>query len=171
MFDQDKWEEILHAMKMNKLRTFLTGLGVSWGIFMLLVLMGAGSGLYKGAKADFGDFATNSMVLWTQSTSKAYKGLPEGRGFDMENSDAQALMDNVKDIELAAPRLQLGGYRGSNEVVRGKYSGVYQVMGEIPEILQIHPKEIIQGRFLNQKDLEDKRKVCVIGKRGARCAV
>lgn len=165
MFDRDKWQEIFHAMAMNPLRTVLTGLGVLWGIFMLLILLGVGEGLKRGVSADFGSFATNSLYVWTQGTSMSYMGLPKGRRFDMNNEDVQALADNIEGIKVVAPRNQLGGYRGSNLVSRGKYNGSYEVYGDIPEVLKIMPREMINGRFLNQLDLNDKRKVAVIGKR------
>ena len=107
MFDLDRWQEIFSALSKNKVRTFLTAFGVFWGIFMLLVMMGAGDGLEKGAKKDFGSFATNALYMWTQSTSKPYKGLPPGRGFYFNNTDTEAMRQNVDGIDILCPRNQL----------------------------------------------------------------
>lgn len=165
MFDLDRWQEILSALSKNKVRTFLTAFGVFWGIFMLLVMMGAGDGLEKGAKKDFGSFATKALYMWTQSTSKPYKGLPPGRGFNFNNSDTEAMRQNVEGVDILCPRNQLGGYRGDNNVIRGKYVGAFSVYGDMPEIIKVDPINVFEGRFLNQNDITGKRKVCVIGKR------
>lgn len=165
MFDLDRWQEIFSALSKNKVRTFLTAFGVFWGIFMLLVMMGAGDGLEKGAKKDFGSFATNALYMWTQSTSKPYKGLPPGRGFYFNNTDTEAMRQNVDGIDILCPRNQLGGYRGENNVIRGKYVGAFSVYGDMPDIIKVDPLDVFEGRFLNQNDINEKRKVCVIGKR------
>jgi len=165
MFDLDRWQEIFSALSKNKVRTFLTAFGVFWGIFMLLVMMGSGDGLEKGAKKDFGSFATNALYMWTQSTSKPYKGLPPGRGFNFNNSDTEAMRQNVEGISLLCPRNQLGGYRGENNVIRGKYTGAFSVYGDVPNIIKVDPLDIFNGRFLNENDIKEKRKVCVVGKR------
>ena len=77
IFSKDRWSEILEALNANKLRTFLTAFGVSWGIFIFVALLALTNGLKNGVTADFGNFATNSMFMWTQGTSKPYKGLPK----------------------------------------------------------------------------------------------
>lgn len=165
MFDLDRWQEIFHALSKNKLRTFLTAFGVFWGIFMLVVMMGSGNGLEKGAKADFGSFATNALYVWTQRTTKAFKGLPPGRRYNFENADVDALRNNLTSVDILCPRNQLGGYNSENNVIRGKYAGAFAVYGDYPEIIEVDPKKITEGRFLNHLDLNFKRKVCVIGER------
>jgi putative ABC transport system permease protein len=87
MFDKDRWDEILEALNANKFRTFLTAFGVFWGITILVLLLALTNGLKNGVTADFGNFATNSMFMWTQSTSMPYKGLPKGRGFNFKLDD------------------------------------------------------------------------------------
>lgn len=167
MFDLDKWHEIYLTLSRNKLRTFLTALGVSWGIFMLIIMLGAGKGLENGVMQGFGDFATNSTYIWTQRTSKPYKGLPSGRWFNLVNHDIELIRRNVPEIDALAPRNQLGGYGDDNNVEYGTKSGTFQIYGDYPDFLRIQPKKLTAGRFLNEKDLKDKRKVCVIGKRVA----
>lgn len=91
MFDRDRWQEIGHALMANKTRTFLTAFGVFWGIFMMIIMMGAGNGLRNGVQADMGSLAVNSVFMWTQSTSIPYKGLPKGRSFYFRNDDMEAI--------------------------------------------------------------------------------
>ena len=163
MFDRDRWTEIFEALGKNLIRTILTAFGVSWGIAMLIIMMGAGTGLKNFTMADFGNSATNSMFLWTQGTSMPYKGFKRGRYFRLKYSDAEALETAIPELDLVAPRNQLGGYRGTNNVIRGINTGSYTVYGDIPEILKIDRKKVTMGRFINQGDMQDYRKVCVIG--------
>ena len=165
MFDLDKWHEIYLTLSRNKLRTFLTALGVSWGIFMLIIMLGAGKGLENGVMQGFGDFATNSTYVWTQGTSIPYKGLPAGRDFNLNNGDIDLLKRNVPEIDVLAPRNQLNGYAEGNNVTYKTKAGTFEVYGDYPEFMKIQPKKLVEGRFLNQKDLGDGRKVAVIGKR------
>ncbi|MEX0967137.1 MAG: ABC transporter permease [Bacteroidia bacterium] len=165
MFDQDRWQEIYSALSRNKLRTFLTAFGVFWGILMLIIMLGSGNGLSNGITRNFSGLATNSFFLWTQQTTKSYAGLPPGRNFWLRNEDLIALRDQVPEAVVIAPRNQLGGHRGSNNVMRGTKSGAFSVAGDYPEIRQIKPLDIVDGRFLNHPDIEEKRKVAVIGTR------
>ncbi len=165
MFDLDKWHEIYLTLSRNKLRTFLTALGVSWGIFMLIIMLGAGKGLENGVMQGFGDFATNSVYIWTEQTSIPYRGLPSGRSFNLNNGDIELLKRNVPEIEVLAPRNQLNGYSEGNNVTYNSKAGTFEVYGDYPEFMKIQPKKLVEGRFLNQKDLNDGRKVAVIGKR------
>lgn len=166
MFDTDRWQEIYHVLSMNKLRTALTAFGVFWGMFMLVVLMGSGNGLRTGVMSSFGNFATNSFFIWGQSTSIPFKGFQKGRQVRFTNDNTEVLKRELWEAEVIAPKVQLGGYGNSNFVTRGKNSGsTFSVSGEVPEIMKIAPKKIIAGRWINQKDLEDKRKVAVIGSR------
>lgn len=165
MFDLDKWQEIYFALKKNKLRTFFTALGVFWGIFMLIIMMGAGKGLYNGVNQDMGDMATNSMFMWTQRTSVPYKGFTRGRYYNFNNEDTQALLDNIPEIEYIAPRIQGFNRNGNNNVIRNERTGSFRVQGDYPDYNLIDPVNIIQGRFVNQLDIQDYRKVAVIGQR------
>ncbi len=164
ILDRDNWQEIFATIKKNKLRTFLTCLGVGWGIFMLVIMLGAGNGLRHGVLNDFGGTATNSFFVWTQKTSKAYKGMKPGRNFNFHNDDAVAL-EQLPEVEVVSPLNQLGGHEGSNNVVRGLKSEGFEVRGCCPNISQIEQIIIKRGRFINDLDINEKRKVCVIGER------
>jgi putative ABC transport system permease protein len=166
MFDRDAWQEILSSMKSNKWRTFLTCFGVFWGIFMLMIMLGSGHGLKKGILNDFAGTATNSFFCWTQQTSKPYQGFKPGRTFDFNNEDIKAL-SALPELEVVAPMNQLGNHGSISSVVRGLKSGSFQVMGIYPELASIQSIHVKNGRFLNQFDLSQKRKVAVIGPRVA----
>jgi putative ABC transport system permease protein len=163
MFSRDRWEEILEALNANKFRTFLTAFGVFWGITILVLLLAMTNGLRNGVTAGFGDFATNSMFIWTQQTSKPYKGLPKGRRFNFKLDDVAALKNDFPQLKYVSPRNQLGGYSGANNVVRGTKTGAFQVNGDYPEFINQQPMDIIQGRFVSYSDINSNRKVCVIG--------
>jgi putative ABC transport system permease protein len=163
MFSRDRWSEIIEALSSNWFRTVLTAFGVLWGIFILVILLAAGKGLENGVKADFGDTATNTMFMWTQTISKPYKGLPKGRRFTYKIGDVQAIKDNVPNLRIVSPRNQLGGFGGSNNVVRGLNTGAFNVYGDYPEIIQQQPMDITSGRFINYGDIQEKRKIAIIG--------
>ena len=165
MFDLDRWQEIYHVLSKNKLRTFLTAFGVFWGIFMLVIMLGSGNGLQRGVTQNFGDMATNSVFIWTQQTSIPYRGFPRGRGYNFDNEDVVAIRHSIPEIKYLAPRLQAGGYQQSNNVIRGLKSGVFNIMGDYPAFNKIDPLNFIKGRFINELDIKDKRKIAVIGSR------
>ncbi|MGB3605581.1 MAG: ABC transporter permease [Psychroserpens sp.] len=163
MFSRDRWDEILEALNANKFRTLLTAFGVFWGITILVLLLALTNGLKNGVTADFGDFATNSMFMWTQGTSKPYKGLPKGRYFNYKIGDVAAIKADVPNIKYVSPRNQLGGYNGANNVTRGTKTGAFEIYGDYPEYIKQQPMDIIQGRFISYSDINAKRKICVIG--------
>ena len=163
MIDRDQWQEIGAVLGRNKLRTFLTAFGVFWGIFMLVIMMGSGKGLKNGATAGFGSMATNSLFMWTQNTSMPYKGFKRGRNYNFRNDDVEALKAAVPNIDVISPRCQAGGHRGSANVTRGVKTGAFSIYGDYPQFAIIQPLTILQGRFLNDEDLKEKRKICVIG--------
>ena len=165
MFDRDSWQEILSSIKKNKLRTALTAFGVFWGIFMLVIMLGSGAGLRNGVVGGFDGFATNSFFLWTQKTNKPYKGFQPGRRFNYNNEDTKAIKSSISNAEYVCARNQLGGYRGGNNVSRGVKTGQFSVYGDFPEFNKIQPMKNLKGRFINEFDIEQKRKVCVIGDR------
>jgi len=164
MFDKDNWQEIFATIKKSKLRTALTALGVGWGIFMLVLMLGAGNGLKNGVMQDFNGFATNSFFVWVQKTGKPYKGMQPGRTFNFNNSDLIAL-SQVKEFDVICPQNHLGGRRGNNTATRGLKTGAYDIVGFYPNLQDIQPVFIKQGRFINNLDISEKRKVCIIGKR------
>ena len=163
MFNRDKWNEIIEALSANPFRTLITAFGVFWGIFILVILLSASQGLQNGIKRQMGGLSTNTMFMWSQPTSKPYKGLPQGRSFNYKNGDVTAIKNNIDGLLYVSPRNQLGGFRGSNNVIRGTKTGAYNVYGDYPEFIQQQPMDILQGRFINYGDIENKRKVTVIG--------
>ena len=165
IFDKDSWIEIAGTLRQNKLRSFLTAFGVFWGIFMLIIMVAAGNGLYKGAMHDFQSLAANSVFLWTRPTTKPFKGFPRGRKFNFNNDDITPLRQHIPEIEHLAPRNQLGGFRRVANVTRGLKNGGFNVYGDYPEITSIALMDIVAGRFINHLDLSQKRKVAVIGTR------
>lgn len=163
MFSRDTWSEIIEALTANWFRTLLTAFGVLWGIFILVILLAAGKGLENGVKQGFGGMATNSMFMWAQTPSQSYKGLPKGRRYNFKISDVAAIKQQVPDIRFVSPRNQLGGFGGANNVVRGLKTGAFNVYGDYPEMIQQEPMDITSGRFLNYSDINENRKVAIIG--------
>ena len=165
MFDLDHLQEIWTALAKNRLRTFLTAFGVFWGIFLLMLLLGSGNGLKNGIDAGFSGAATNSFFVWGMRTSKPFAGLLAGRSIEFTNADVEELRRQVPEAKVIAPRLQLGGFRGGATATRGIHTGAYRIMGDMPEIATIQSLAVTRGRFLNRLDVEEKRKVAVIGTR------
>ncbi len=163
MFSRDSWIEILDVMTSNWLRTLLTAFGVFWGIFILILLLAAGKGLENGIKQGFGDIATNTMFMWTRTVTKSYGGMSKGRRYRYLLSDVEDIKQNVPELRFVSPRNRLGGFNGSNNVVRGLNTGAYNVYGDYPEIIKQEPMDITSGRFINYNDINERRKVAVIG--------
>jgi putative ABC transport system permease protein len=165
LFDLDHWQEIKTALLRNRLRTALTAFGVFWGIFLLMVMIGSGGGLRNGVMRGFAGSATNSFFVWTQRTQLPYRGMPAGRTIQLDNGDVQAIRDKVKEVAIVAPRNQLGGFGGGNNVTRGRKAGGFNVTGDYPDIASIQSFRMLSGRFINPYDVEEVRKVAVIGRR------
>lgn len=163
MFSKDTWSEIIEALTANWFRTLLTAFGVLWGIFILVILLAAGKGLENGVKQGFGGMATNSMFMWAQTPSTPYKGLPKGRRYNFRTADVEAIKQQVPDIRFVSPRNQLGGFGGANNVVRGLKTGAFNVYGDYPEVIQQEPMDVTSGRFISYSDINEKRKVAIIG--------
>jgi len=143
----------------------MTAFGVFWGIFMLIIMMGAGNGLENAIFDGFQNYATNSAFIWTRQTTMPYKGLPRGRWWIFDNDDMVALKDNIPEIDLLAPRVQpwAGETEGGNNVVRGTKTASYTITGDYPAYFRIEPTKILQGREINDIDIAEKRKVALIG--------
>lgn len=165
IFDIDRWREIFQTLGANKVRTFLTAFGVSWGIFMLIIMIGAGSGLRNGVTQMFDGFETNSLYIWAQGTTMPYKGLPSRRWYNLNNDDTEAIRQNIPEVAVVAPRNELGGFRGATNVFRKDKTGAFRIVGDYPEIRELQPMSIIKGRYLNQNDIREKRKIAIIGTR------
>lgn len=164
LLERDNWQEIFATMRKNKLRTFLTMLGVFWGIFMLVIMMGSGNGLRNGIMQGFEGTATNSFFVWTQQTTKAYKGMKPGRDFNFNLADAEALKQ-IKELDYVCPMNQLGGYDEANNVVRGLKTAACEINANYPNTIKIAQVKIAKGRYINDLDIKEKRKVCVVGER------
>lgn len=167
IFDRDTWQEIFGSIKKNKVRTIITVIGVLWGIFIYVTLSGSAKGLDNGFEREFENIAMNSMFVWAQSTSLPYDGFKTGRRPQLKLKDAQALRNNVPEIQFIAPRNARGVFGGSGSLlVRESKSGTYNIYGDFPEYTRIATKKIYNGgRFINQSDITNARKVCVIGER------
>src|ERR1700758_920953 len=146
IIDRDSFQEIFATIKKNKLRTALTMLGVGWGIFMLVIMLGCGNGLKNGVLRGFDGIANNSMFMWTQQTTKPYKGLKPGRRFLYNNADVASLK-KMSDLEIVCPRVVLESFRAGNNVVRGMKTGSFQVIGDVSEVNKVQKIKISEGRF------------------------
>ncbi len=160
MFNIERWQEIFEAIAKNKLRTFLTGISVASGIFILVILLGAGKGLQNGIEKQFENDAKGIIEVWSNTTTKEYKGLNAGREIQLRNSDYEIPLKKYNDEidKKSATRNTWGGI-----VTYGKESGNYQFRGVNPDYLDIENATIIQGRFLNNNDLKNNEKVAAIG--------
>lgn len=161
MFDLDKFQEIWHTITQNKSRSVLTAFGIFWGMFMLVVMVGAGDALKKGIWSQIDGFATNSAFIWSQPTSLPYKGFKKGRNWQMENEDYQLLKNNIPEIQYIAPMIFLG--YSSNNVTRNDKSGSFYIKGNVPEYTLIDQLKVLIGRNINEVDMAERRKVCVLG--------
>lgn len=160
MFDVDIWQEIFSTIRKNKLRTFLTGFSVAWGIFMLMILLGSGNGLSNGVKVQFARNAVNVMWLWTGETSMPYKGLKEGREIKFNNQDYDFLTTKSKEIEQVSSRYFL-----PNDILYayGKEYGSFETSSCYPTLKEMDNITIKSGRFINELDMQEFRKVVIIG--------
>ena len=159
MFDLDKWQEILATIKKNKMRTVLTGFSVSWGIFMLMILLGSGNGLSNGIANNFMNDAVNAMWIWTGETTMPYQGLKTGRSIQFHNDDYDVIR-KIPGVESASGRYFMGDTRYSY----GKESGEYTTVTCHPELNDVENMELVEGRFINKVDIQQNRKVVVLGK-------
>lgn len=160
-FDLDVWEEILVTITRNKTRSLLTAFGIFWGIFMLIALMAGAQGMQQMLSREFEGFATNSGFMGANKTSKAYKGFQQGRYWDLENSDVDRVRRSVNEVDIITPSLAKWGVDViyNEQKISGTLKGLYPEYGKIEEPM------IIYGRYLNDMDVKDRRRVCVIGKR------
>ena len=164
MFDLDLWTEIISALKKNRLRSFMTAFGVFWGIFMLIVMSGAGKALENGVLDGVRAFASNSAFFWTERTSIPYQGFQRGRQWNYNNEDIQYIRNNVKEVEYLSPRL-FGFQQKGDNTIRGERKGAFQMYGDYPDYFKIDQWTPVKGRLINEIDFRQKRKVCVIGER------
>ena len=157
LFDRDTWQELYDSISKNKLRSILTMVGVWWGILLLIGLLGSARGIDNSFNRLFGDFATNSVFVWTQSTSKPFKGFQEGRRVRLTLTDVEKIKENVEGIEFVVPRNQ-----NQSLVVRNLLSGTFNIAGDYPLLDMVQKKKLTHGRFINQNDMDENKKSVVI---------
>jgi len=160
MFSLERWQEIFGTIRKNKLRTFLTGLSVASGIFILVILLGFGEGMANGIAKEFEEDASNRIWVWTQVTSKEYKGLNPGRFIQMENANYDYLAKKYEDdLEYKSSVFRI--WRGA--VNYKKEDGNYRIEGVYPDYQFIENEAMKEGRYLNYMDHQNYEKVVVIG--------
>jgi putative ABC transport system permease protein len=157
IFDKDTWQEIYGVLRKNVLRTIITMIGVMWGIFLLVVLLGAAKGVENKFNKEIGDLATNSVFVWGQASGMPFGGFQEGRPMRLKLSDTEVIKEQIEGIEHVVPRNQNQG-----TVVRNFLDGNYSVTGDYPLLDEVQKKNLIYGRFINDNDIDLSRKVAVI---------
>ena len=159
--DIDTYREILDTLTRNKTRSLLTGFGVSWGVFMLVGLIGGGAGLKEKLSKQFEGFATNAGFVFAQPTTKAYDGFRKGRSWTMDYQDIERLRAQVPELDIITPNLSRWGCNA----VHGDKKFSCNVKGLLPDYAKVETPRLRYGRFLNDMDIAQRRKVCVIGKK------
>lgn len=159
MFSFDAWQEVYQTIIAHKLRTFLTLLTVSWGIFMLVLLLGAGKGIQNGVERQFQDDAVNSIWVYRGKTTIPFEGHPRGRRIQFSNTDYEQIRD-ISGVEHITSRYYLN--REFSVSYRDKYAS-FDIRSSHPDHQHIEKTIVVSGRFLNDIDIERRRKVCVIG--------
>ncbi|WP_299527780.1 ABC transporter permease [uncultured Lutibacter sp.] len=157
LFDKDTWQEIYSSIRKNKMRTGITIIGVMWGMFLLVVLLGLARGMENNFNKLFGSFATNSVFVWAQQTSKPFKGFQEGKSLTLKMSDLESIKNEIKGLEFVVPRHQTQAM-----AINNFKSGTFGIFGDYPELDKVQKKDLVYGRFINDNDIKEKKKVCVI---------
>ena len=158
--DFDSFSEILNVLTRNKSRTFLTGFGVFWGVFMLVGLVGGGDGLKEILNNNLAGFATNSAVVWAQPTTKPYHGFRKGRQWTLNYDDIKRLRAHVPELDVITPTISRWGANATHD----DRSALGIIKGVLPEMQKVSEPKMMYGRYINQMDISQGRKVCVIGK-------
>ncbi|MFR5373933.1 MAG: ABC transporter permease [Parabacteroides distasonis] len=161
MFDIDRWTEIWVTITRNKTRSLMTCFGVFWGILMLVLLLGTGSGFKNAMFKSVNGFATNSLFFYADRTSEPYQGFNKGRNWNMRNRDIDAIIRDVPSVQDISPILW--GSRSEKNIVYGIMTGTFNVKGIYPAYFNIDTQDLYYGRLLNEIDMREKRKVCLIG--------
>ena len=157
LFDRDTWQEVYDSLSKNKLRSILTMIGVWWGILLLIGLLGSARGIENSFNRLFGSFATNSVFVIGGTTSKPFKGFQEGKRVRLTLSDTKKIEENIEGIEFVVPR-----NINQSLVVRNFLSGNFGVAGDYPILDKVQKKKLLNGRFINQIDIDESKKVVVI---------
>lgn len=159
--DIDSIREIADSLVRNKSRSLLTGFGIFWGLFMLLFLVGGGKGLKEMLAENFEGFASNSIIMVSQETSVPYKGLQEGRYWSLKTGDIERLKLMIPELDVVTGQLAAWGW----SAVREGNSFSANVKGVNADYAKIEAPQMKYGRYINEVDVINNRKVCVIGKR------
>ena len=165
MFDVDNITEIWQTIARNKTRSLLTAFGVFWGIFILVILLACGNGFDNGIRSQVEGFATNSTFIIPTNTTEAYKGYQKGRSWELNMSDMEAIKRKVKGVDMISPISSNYSYNGENNVFYGIKGGNFGMKGVLPNYNDIDRGKILYGRFINETDINESRKVCVLGKK------
>ena len=159
LFDIDAWSEVYAAIKKNKLRTILTMIGVAWGMFLFVLLLGLTRGMQNGFDRNLADAATNSLFVWGGTTSMPYNGFQKGRTIELKMSDVKQITSKFPQISLIAPR----NMNPNSVIAFGTKYNFYTVNGDYPDQNRMFGKDIILGRFIDEDDIKNETKVCVLG--------
>lgn len=166
IFDSDSWQEIFGSIKKSKLRTAITIIGVLWGIFLFITLLGAARGMENGFEKNFQNMATNSIFLWAQRTSMPNKGFQRGRQIRLKEQDAVAIKREIPEIAFVAPRNVSGVFGDAPAAVKRKTnSKAYKLFGDYPILDNVNKINLFNGRFINNTDINEEKKVCIIGQK------
>ncbi|MEQ8324400.1 MAG: ABC transporter permease [Vicingaceae bacterium] len=161
MIRLDRWQEIYDTVSKNKLRTVLTGFSVAWGIFMLIILLGSGQGLKNGFELDFKDDAINSIWLWGGETSMPYKGIKPGKRIVLKNADLEYIKRNMSGVEYISGRFN----RWNQNMAYLDNTGSFRLRAVHPDHQKLENTIMVEGRYINDLDVRDFRKVTVIGEK------
>ena len=166
IFDKDSWQEIFGSIKKSKLRTAITVIGVLWGVFLFITLLGAAKGMENGFDREFKNLATNSIFLWAERTERPYKGFQRGRRMRLKIQDTEAIKKQIPEVQFVVPRNVQGVFGGPPASVKRKTNTkTYKLFGDYPMLDNVNKVKIIDGRFINVNDINSERKVCVIGEK------
>lgn len=164
LFDKDAWQEIFDSIKKSKLRTAITVIGVWWGVLLYITLLGAAKGLENGMEREFKNMATNSIFLWSSRTGMPYEGFQRGRRIALKENDCDAIRKQVPDIEYVVPRNVQGVFGGiPAKVKRNTQVRSYKLFGDYPFVDKVSKVKLLEGRFLNNSDINETKKICVVG--------
>jgi len=164
VFKKDTWQEIYHALRKNKLRTFLTMIGVAWGMFLYVALLGAAKGMENGFDKLFSGFATNTIFMWAQTTNIPYAGFSKGREMELKLSDIEMLEKKIPEIDYISPQSSRGSFGSAGEQMsRNGKTATYTLNGDYPIGNKISEKKLVFGRYLNDADIAQNKNVIVIG--------
>lgn len=162
MIDFDTWQEVFSTLQKNPLRTLMTAWGIFWGTFMLVVMLGFGNGLQAGVTKNMVGFSANNVYLWGGRATRPHAGMVPGRWIRLDTDDAAAIA-RIEGVDAVAPGIELGGWREGNNVTYREKTGNFGVKGETPAFLRVGLDRPYLGRFINESDMTERRKVTVIG--------